>query len=304
MEKQTRTEKKGDKLAFYTYTGKRKVKATDSEIKKFIKDNHELIDKSKLSPEYAKYLGAVKGGHKRSSNTLRTDTGTLMSSKQQEQLIKLYERATNSGVVNIDIKKVAQLKGYEDIVPYLIDNPTAKKDIDKAISIGVTISKNSTTAPKAIRNFEGKIFVNGKEITQLGAVRKVNAVFKELRRQFGKLDASTVFRYKGVKELHINTPPLELIRESKSIKDFAKKYSKYNKKEQVQEYKSEQVSRARQEYNDEYEGEPDAPTFADYYADEYGGDVDDFEDYDDIDDDDYEEWYEDEYSNDWEIYGS
>ena len=194
----TRTrEDKNGMLQFYT--GNRK--ATKEEIKSFIKTNYEITPKEKLSKEYSQYLGRVKGGHSRQKQAIRDDSGTFLTKDAQNALILALKR--DMGINVPKIMEGSNIDSYDDIKK---KNPKLAEDIERIKTTGAERSHNKGTAAKKIMEFTGKVFINGKEVSKETAARRINSTFSKLKRQFGNIDASVKFRYKGTKELRINLP--------------------------------------------------------------------------------------------------
>ncbi len=208
----TRSSIKNGKYVFHT--GKKK--ATESEVKQYLKINHELkFSKAELDTQYSRYLGAVRGGHKRADNSLRDAEGSFIPKDLQEQLVKQ---------LGIDIEKVREGKGFESYDKMFANHPAIKKQFDRIQQTGIERTHNKSTAAKKIQEFKGKIFINGKEVSNETAARRVNSTMNKLKRAFGSIDSSVKFRYKGVKELRINLPTQSVIDESDGIQEFLENY--------------------------------------------------------------------------------
>jgi hypothetical protein len=194
----TRTKVGKDGLLQF-YTGRKK--ATDTEIKQFIKKNYEITPKEKLPKYYSQYLGRVKGGHNRQAKALRTEAGVFMTKEMQAQIVKQ---------TGIDVVKLSEKRGFKTVDELLKNDLITKIQYDEAIGAGIEKSFNKTTAAAKVIEFEeklgGKIFINGKQVTAKNAALRLNRTFNKLKRQFGNLEASVKFRYKGRKELRINLP--------------------------------------------------------------------------------------------------
>lgn len=211
MAKTRSKEDKNGNLQFFT--GRKK--ATKEEVKQFIKTNYEIIPKSKLSKEDAAYLGRVSGGHNRQKAALRSDSGTFIPQDLQKQLIKQ---------MGVDIEKIREGKGFESYDQLFQGNDRLAKDFKRIQSTGIERSHNKTTAAKKVKEFTGKIFINGKEVTNENAARRVNSTMNKIKRHFGNIDASVKFRYKGTKELRINLPTDSQIGAFDDPREFLENY--------------------------------------------------------------------------------
>jgi hypothetical protein len=208
----TRTKVGKDGLLQF-YTGRKK--ATDTEIKQFIKKNYEITPKEKLPKEYSQYLGRVKGGHNRQKQALRNEEGTFMPQDLQKQLVKQ---------MGVDIEKIKEGRGFDSYDKLFKDLPNIQKQFERIQSTGIERSHNKSTAAKKAMEFTGKIFINGKEVTGKNAAKRLNSTFNKLKRQFGNIDASVKFRYKGTKELRINIPTDSIINEYDDSNEFLENY--------------------------------------------------------------------------------
>jgi len=193
-----RTELKDGKYVFLY--GKKKAKP--EQVKEFIKKNYMNIVKEKVKEkEYSQYLGRVKGGHNRQAKAVRTETGVFMTKEMQAQIVKQ---------TGIDVVKLSEKRGFKTVDELLKSDLITKHEYDEAIGAGIEKSFNKTLAAEKVIEFGeklgGKIFINGKEVTAKNAALRLNRTFNKLKRQFGNLEASVKFRYKGRKELRINLP--------------------------------------------------------------------------------------------------
>jgi len=190
----TRSQKQKDGSIKF-YTGRKK--ATQDEVKAFIKVNYLVINPDTVTAEQRRYLGAVKGGKKRQENALRSDAGSFIDKKTQAQLIEL---------MGINIEAVKDGIGYGSYDEMFKDRPDIVEKFDKVKGEGLTKSRNKGQIRDKIKDFKGKVFINGVETTKENAARRVNTAILTMNRTYGTKDASVKFRYKGIRELNILVP--------------------------------------------------------------------------------------------------
>ena len=188
--------------SIHFYTGNKK--ATETEAKKFIKENHELIDAKSLNDvSLRRYAGAVKGGIKRASMAITDGQGHFLSGSLQTKAAK------NLGV---DINALMSAKKVDNIHDLFAKTPELKQRFDKLVSdTGINYWHGANKVKDKLNDYSGKIFINGVEYDAKNAYRKIRDKFSEIKRLTGNVDAALQFNYKGLSRLDIKLPTKKAI---------------------------------------------------------------------------------------------
>lgn len=188
-------------------------KATEKQAKQFIKENTSLIDKDTLKDVgLRKYYGAVKGGQNRAKNALYdVKTGRMLSGSIQEKAIK------NLG---IDLERLSELKGVNNIRDLFKNAPEIKKRFDKLQDTGISYWYAADKVKGKLETYTGSIFINGKEYDAKNGWKKVRDTLSAIKREVGNIDAAIEFKYKGMNRLDIKLPSKSEIEEFENNGDI------------------------------------------------------------------------------------
>lgn len=183
---------------YHFYEGKRK--ATEKQVREFIKKDYDVIRPEKLGAELRKYLGAVKGGKNRAAQALITKEGHFLPKYIQDRAIK------NLG---IDIDQIRKDKDYKTIKEVFANDHALRNSFDKLISVtGLEMWYSEKKSMDKIDSYTGKNFIlNGEKVTKDQMYKKVGQYARKLHRVFDVFDLALRFKYTGIDTLSIDLDP-------------------------------------------------------------------------------------------------
>lgn len=193
----TRTLKSGK---FQIYDAKTGRVATKEQRKEYLRLNIDLLPKS-LSPQDKRTAAAIKGGLSRSKGALSDKSGKFLSKKMEERVNKLM-----GGKLDAVIKA----KGAKDLKDAL------KKDANFRDNFFNILDKtesefwfNSNQYQSQLNDFPGKIFINGKEVTKVEAMKAFADIQAAAAQNYKKgFDFASKFKFKGLREINITLPDI------------------------------------------------------------------------------------------------
>jgi len=175
-------------------------KATDAEIKKYIKENFDNVNRDALPKEYSAYYGKVLGGKNKAAKAVRIE-GKFVS---------------NEFIDNTDFKGVAKAAGYKDVNELFNKDREiyeAAKNLYNS-DFGVPVKYGAEETIYKISNFKGSIFINGKEYTKAKAIKRLDDFDKQLKRSQDIYYTEFWATYKkGGGEIHFTLPSIERVKD-------------------------------------------------------------------------------------------
>jgi len=196
--------KEADRAEVVYYDGRRK--ASPEQVRTFIKSNYNNLDASQLNKEDRSYYNKIKAGKARSANAVRIEGRYLQNDFKKKE----------------NFKGLAEARGFRTIDELFKNDPVlfeaAKKLYTKT---GLPNAYDSNHIQDKIQSFTGKILLNGKKVSNLEAIGKVEEIDKYLKRKFKAYNVIYTIRYtRGGRELQIKIPTKKDIRESNSIEEL------------------------------------------------------------------------------------
>lgn len=197
--------------------------ATKDEKKQFFRENTDK--KLTLSKDDAKLFGAIKGGVKRSETAARSG-GEYISGKIQRAMSRMKGLDVNKMLEDMSKQHGKEFKNLNQLFKAV---PLAKEPFDRiAQGEGMPTWFNPKHAIDAIKDFDGKVFVNGVEMTKGRAIAKLSEVETTLMRLFDYVGSSVKLNFVGLSELRFDLPDIERVENEKmSEEKFAEEYSEF-----------------------------------------------------------------------------
>lgn len=209
-----------DKTEVRFYDGRKR--ATENQVKQYIKQNYNKLNQDKLSKDDAAYLGRVKGGHNRQRQAIRID-GKYVNKA-------FFDNPNNP----IQWQKLAEQKGYKSVQElFNNDHDLYEKARNNYNSDnGLPYIYYSENILHYMDTFGGKFFINENpgnyeknnnpaQMTKIKAMAKIDFTDKHLKRQFGAFTNQYDVSYRrGYTALHLNIPFEYTIEEYDLPEDF------------------------------------------------------------------------------------
>lgn len=201
----------------HLYTGRKK--ATEKEIKAYLRANLDTIEKGALSKDLARKYGQIKGGVKRFESAKESrikgryvDTGYLRAAKR----------------MGIDLDAMVKASGEKSLNDLFEKNKGLEESFKKLMSgVGLAMWHAPEKVIDIITDYKGReIIINGETYNKTKAKAIVRQVEQEVFREYEPVSQAIKVSFKGTDQMLLDLPEYAHY-EGTSVEEFIEVYSNF-----------------------------------------------------------------------------